>query len=164
MDDHFFDDLTKRLSEGVGSRRRALVSVGRGLLAAALPSLLQREAEASAKRRCHKKHGLYLPKGNCHCTDTCTTPSGVTYTCHNNETCGCWQTIGGKGFCGLGGHAAACTTDTDCDTTTGERCVVEFNCTDTGGPCTTSADCNEPGNLCMRSWCMSTLCVAPCPP
>ena len=57
MDEHFFDDLAKGLDDGTVSRGRALKLVGAALLSSALMPLVARPAEASLKRKCHRKGG-----------------------------------------------------------------------------------------------------------
>ena len=59
MGEQFFDDLARGLDDGTISRRRALRLAGGALLAAVVPSVFSREAEAlSARKRCHRKRGL----------------------------------------------------------------------------------------------------------
>ena len=55
MQEQFFDDLARGLDDGTISRRRALKLAGGALLAAVVPSVFSREAEAlSARKRCHR--------------------------------------------------------------------------------------------------------------
>jgi hypothetical protein len=77
MEEQFFDDLANGLDEGTLSRRRALKLAGGAPLAAAVPSLFPREAEArrrlSPKRRC-KRRGIWLAAADasspCRCSST----------------------------------------------------------------------------------------------
>src|SRR5215211_7923365 len=115
MDDSWFDALVRRYGTGA-TRRGALHLLGGGLLVAAglLPAVSPEAGAGSAKKRCRRKSGLYVAKGTCHCTSSCT--SDALHCHHNDPNCYCSQTIGGKGFCGQLGTVAVCTTDEDCPT------------------------------------------------
>jgi hypothetical protein len=160
MHGQFFDDLAKGLGDGTVSRGRAIKLVGAAFLATMVPSLVPREALAITKKKCHKKGGAYLAKGDCHCAATCNTPATVELHCHSNTSCFCAETVNSTGFCGLLGTFSGCSTSTDCPT--GQTCVVERGCTSSGGICTSSAQC--PMNYgCVKGRCQATLCAAPCP-
>ncbi len=74
MGEQFFDDLAKGLDDGTISRRRALKLVGAAALGAALIPVMPKQAEAlsrRARRRCRRKGGIPLERGNCHCAFKC---------------------------------------------------------------------------------------------
>jgi hypothetical protein len=163
VNEQFLDDLAKGLGNGNVPRRRALKLIGGALLAAMVPTLFPRHADASsrAKRRCRRMGGLYLSKGNCHCTSTCGT-SVADFHCHNNTDCFCSQTLEeGKGFCSQLGTFTNCATAVDCPI--GQSCIIRPECvSNEGKPCSSSAQCAT-GAVCVRGFCMFTLCAAPCP-
>ena len=135
MDEHFFDDLAKGLDDGTVSRGRALKLVGAALLSSALMPLVARPAEASLKRKCHRKGGLFASRGDCHCAWQC--GEDITqFTCLSNPNCTCYKTPDGKGFCGTGSGNAFCTKNSDC----------------------------TPPRKCALHTCSGGLCIAPCPP
>jgi hypothetical protein len=161
MQESWFDRVAKQLGERSGSRRRALQVVGATLAGAGLlPAVFPEAAAGGARKRCRRKGGFYLAKGNCHCTKTCGT-SISDFHCHQNSECYCSETIGGTGFCGLLGTFTACTSDEQCPA--GERCIVRLDCTASGGACESPVDCGGPNDVCVRGQCMHTLCAAPCP-
>ena len=100
MDGQFFDDLAKGLSDGHVSRRRALKLVGAALLATTVPSLFPKPAYASARKRCRRKGGSYLSKGNCHCAWKCGADA-QQFTCGGNPNCTCFKDASGRGVCGI---------------------------------------------------------------
>ena len=86
MGEQFLDDLAKGLDDGTLSRRRALKLAGGVLLAAVVPTLIPREAEARRRRRnpCRGK------------TPICE-PGGIQENCKGNPKCFCGRTVeGGK--------------------------------------------------------------------
>ena len=161
MDEHFFDDLARGLDDGTITRRRALKLVGGAALGAALMPILPKQAEALGRRfrrRCRRKRGVPLEKGNCHCATTCKTPPGIH--CHSNDNCFCFETLSGEGFCGVVSYTPApvvCSSSADCPT--GAVCVMERRCINTS--CTSSADC--PTGTCIKGTCQETFCASACP-
>jgi len=160
MADRFLDNLAKKLRTGGGSRRGALALMGAALSATALPPLLPQDEEAVSRRKCHKKKGLYMRSGDCHCTNTCDTHAGVAFHCHNRRNCFCSQTVSGEGFCIVGSAPSSCTTDAECPTAD-YRCVATFDCSRADVFCTGPADCG--GGLCLNDRCMTTYCATACP-
>jgi hypothetical protein len=136
MSGQFFDDLAKGLDDGTITRRQALRLVGGAALGAALMPILPKQAEAltrKARRRCRRKGGIPLEKGECHCGTTCNHP----IHCQNNPGCTCVTTTENTGFCGKGALCAThCTTSADCPG---------------NARCTTTSSC-----------CGPNVCVAPC--
>ena len=167
MGEQFFDDLAKGLDDGTISRRRALRLAGGALLAAVVPPLFPREAEARnrAKRRCRRKGGIYLSRGTCHCAITCALASDQ-FTCQSNPACTCIMTVTGRGFCaqGTGGRPSGCSSTADCEPSLDEVCVVNPGCPTSGGSCTTSAECRAINSnyACVNGTCQLTACASPC--
>ncbi len=166
MGEQFFDELAKGLDDGTLSRRRALKLAGGALLAAVVPTAFSREAEAAnrAKRRCRRRGGVYVSRGDCRCAITCP-PNYDEFTCHSNPDCSCIKTVTGRGFCAhiTAQHLAGCSTSANCPA--GEECVVIPGCPGSGGTCTTSADCSAAGLgfACVNGTCQFTGCHSPCP-
>jgi hypothetical protein len=165
MDEHFFDDLAKGLGDGTITRGRALRLVGGALLAVAVPSLFPRPAVASAKKKCHKKGGVFLSKGDCHCGAQCGKSPLPKFICHNNTGCTCFERADGTGgLCtdtSQGFGAVPCSTDADCSSSPGTVCVVWPNC-GSGDTCSPSAPC-QGSDGCVNGTCQRTLCLSPCP-
>ena len=165
MQEQFFDDLARGLDDGTISRRRALKLAGGALLAAVVPSVFSREAEAlSARKRCHRKGGLYLPSADptspCHCANKCTTKRALH--CHNNLECLCIKSIDGTGFCGKSGDVQNfCSSNSDCPGTSICAIVPAFCCGNVA--CTTSSQCNGACDTCINGTCQNTSCFDPCP-
>jgi hypothetical protein len=166
MGEQFFDDLARGLDEGTLSRRRPLKLAGGALVAVVLPSLFPREAEAvnRAKRRCRRKGGVYLTKGNCRCAITCPFTSDK-FTCHSNPNCVCMQTLTGSGFCADNSSnlATGCSSNAGCPV--GKECLFNPGCTGSGGSCTTEAQCKAINQFyaCVNGTCQFTGCASPCP-
>ena len=102
MEEQFFDELSRELNDGSISRRRALKLVGAAALSAALMPVMPKQAEAlsrGAHRRCHRKDGIPLDKGNCHCGWHCG-PDRDLFSCHDNPNCVCYEDASGRGLCG----------------------------------------------------------------
>jgi hypothetical protein len=167
MDEHFFDDLAKGLEDGTISRRRALKLVGAAALGAALIPVMPKQAEAlsrGARRRCHRKGGVPLEKGNCHCAENC---AGPTINCQDNTVCECFETAEGTGFCtdlrsALQG--AGCSSSADCAAFAGTRCIFARGCTGAGGRCTTDAQCKSTSAdfACIKGHCQQSFCRGAC--
>jgi hypothetical protein len=167
MDEHFFDDLAKGLDDGTITRRRALKLVGGAALGAALMPLLPKQAQALTRkfrRRCHRKGGVPVERGNCHCARQCMPSTGANFSCQNNASCICSETVEGRGFCSAGGAGTngACTSSAQC-TQPGWACVVQRGCPGSGGSCTSNAQCNSTGGYsCFKGTCQLTFCFPPC--
>jgi hypothetical protein len=162
--EQFFDDLARGLDDGTISRRRALRLGGGAVLAAIVPSLFPREAEArhrcNARCRCRRRKSRYLSHGECHCALTCST-TAANPPCHGNDSCICGESVEGSGFCFLPGAVGkACSATSECPT--GAVCVRIRGCPESGGSCTASTDCPS-GNACLNGRCQRTFCFAPCP-
>ena len=166
MGEQFFDDLAKGLDDGTISRARALRLVGGALLAAVAPSVFPREAQAlSARKRCRRKRGRFLPSADptspCRCTNKkC---ANRALHCHNNSDCYCYETIEGTGFCG---KAIAvrnyCSSAQPCPA--GSTCVVVGTFCCGNAACTTNTDCIAGAcNTCVNGTCQRTVCVEACP-
>lgn len=137
MEEQFFDELARELNDGSISRRRALKLVGAAALAAALMPVMPRQAEAlsrGARRRCHRKDGIPLERGNCNCGWQCG-PDRALFSCHDNTNCTCYKSPDGKGFCGTGTGNGGCTRNSDCD----------------------------PDRKCALNTCAGNLCILACP-
>src|SRR5215217_6227795 len=157
-----FDELARGLDQGTISRGRALRLAGGALLAAMVPTLFPREAEAisRAKRRCRRKEGIYLSRGECRCAWTSNAGEGATgFACNGNSDCFCTESAEGRGFCTLGGAVTAmgCSTSAECPT--GNTCTVLRYYG--GGSCTISADCPATDEGCIRGTCWLTYCRLP---
>ena len=131
----YFDDLATALADGSISRRRALKWIGAGALAAAIGPLFPEQAEALTRRqrrRCRRRGGVPLERGECHCGFQC--GLSVNIQCEGNPNCICLQTVGNRGFCAFNAECAqlrACTASSECPP--GWRCVVGHCCTDEFG-------------------------------
>jgi hypothetical protein len=167
MEEQFFDDLAKGLDDGTISRRRALKLAGGALLAAVVPTFFPREAEAinRAKRRCRRKGGVYRAGGNCHCTRHCSSDIEKNFTCQNNASCLCLETVEGRGFCADATAATnpGCTSSAQCSQQ-GHMCVIQRGCPDGGGSCTSNTQCQSisPAFACINGTCQHTSCFPPC--
>ena len=166
MGEQFLDDLARGLDEGTISRRRALKLAGGALLGAVVPSLFPREAEAlSARKRCHRKGGIFLPSEDptspCHCTSKDCANRGLH--CHNNSDCYCWKTIDGTGFCGKAFAVRNyCSSAQPCPA--GSTCIVVSTFCCGNSPCTTNTDCTAGAcGTCVNGNCQVTGCFEACP-
>lgn len=168
MREQLFDDLAKGLDDGTISRRRALQLAGGALLAAVVPALFPREAEAinRAKRRCRRRGGVYLSRGNCRCAITCPF-AGDKFTCHSNPNCVCFKSLTGSGFCAdnLNALPSGCSSNAECTEVERPECVVNPGCTGSGGSCTSDAQCQATNQFfaCINGTCQFTACAPPCP-
>jgi hypothetical protein len=159
MDQAGFDDLAKALSSGAGSRRRVLRVVGTALVGAPLLALAPRSAAGSGKKRCRRKGGTYVSKGECHCAEACN--SNADFTCGGSATCHCNETVEGRGLClSQVTFGSACAVSSECPPDT--FCVRVRNCDESGGSCTATTQC-PPGNACLNGRCQRTWCLGPCP-
>jgi hypothetical protein len=136
------DELARGLATGSISRRKAIMWASYGVLGAALSSMgFAEPAEALTRRfrrRCRRKGGTPVEKGNCHCALNCgVDPSD--FICHSNLDCICYQTTDGRAICALDpSQCNNCTTSADCPT--GQKCVVKSCCPNQGicaAPCPT---------------------------
>jgi hypothetical protein len=135
------DELARGLAENEVSRRQALKWAGYAVAGATLSSMgFADTAEAltrRARRRCRRKGGTPLEKGNCHCAweaDTCSPtiePNPNRFTCQNDNSCTCYKTTEGRGFCGQlsGCPPGTCSSSSDCPP--GWKCAVNTCCSAT---------------------------------
>ena len=165
MGEQFFDDLARGLDDGTLSRRRALRLAGGALLAAVVPPLFPREADArrriSKRKRCKRKGGVYFSSGTCHCASTCS----HLLSCNASSDCLCAEKADGSGgFCGDRPSVSA----SDCArlgcASPGQECIVVRDC-NLGG---VGAACRPPligcaQDLgCLNGTCQFTACVPRC--
>ena len=161
MDGVRFDTLVRGFGPGT-TRRRALRLLGGGALAGILASALVPEtANADAKKRCKRKKGIFLRKGQCKCAFTC--EANVTrFPCQNNPVCICFEGVDGQGFCSNRDTTSfGCSTTADCPS--GRTCVVLRRCASPVTSCTTQEECSSlPFTVCFKGKCELTECVLPC--
>jgi hypothetical protein len=156
MEDGHFDALARSLARTHSRRSLPRILGGGALAGAMLPALLPLSVEADAKKRCRRKAGAFLSRGDCRCAYKC--PSAAIFPCHGNESCSCGETVEGKGFCTFSlVPNTICVSSAECPT--GTKCVFT-NCT--GASCTTSTDCPAQF-LCKRGICQQGVCYTPCP-
>ena len=135
------DELARGLAENDISRRQAIRWAGYAVAGATLSSMgFAETAEALTRRqrrRCRRKGGTPLEKGNCHCAFNCGADPGQ-FACQNAD-CVCLKTAEGKGFCA--DNQAFCPPQT----------------------CSSSSQC-LPGSKCVVSGCCpsSPVCLPPC--
>jgi hypothetical protein len=139
------DELARGLAENDISRRQAIKWAGYSVLGATLTSMgFAERAEAISlsrrfRRRCRRKGGTPLEKGNCHCAASCGDVP-TQFTCAGSSACICVQTTEGTGFCANG--------TTACDAI---------------GTCSKSSECPL-GSKCVKNICCDTpVCVPVCP-
>jgi hypothetical protein len=168
MDGSRFDRLTAAWAGPVGRRRALRGAAGAaiaGLLAAA-PGLAPPGAEAAsrAKRRCRRKHGVFVSSGECRCASRCSTPQ-TRFPCHDNPNCFCGETLAGEGFCaGIGlVNSNGCSPEAGQECPSGFTCIVDRGCVGSGETCTTKATCPSPSYGCVHGRCQQTSCYAACP-
>jgi hypothetical protein len=127
------DELAMGLAENDISRRQAIKWASYSVLGAALSSMgFVESAEALTRRqrrRCRRKGGAILEKGNCHCAIKCDAPDLNNFTCQNDPDCACFQTTGGRGFCA---RLASCNTLQKCSSSS--ECPSGFKCAPTCCP------------------------------
>jgi hypothetical protein len=164
MDQTGFDSLAKALSDGAGSRRRVLQVAGAALVGAPLLALFPDSASGSGKKRCKKKHGVYLRSGECNCAVTWRkgTQAPWKFRCENTDGCGCYQTVDGSGFCAkwevVDSHHG-CESDAVCDP--GEVCTV-LRGYSSGASCDDTTPCDNPRFGCINGTCQYTSCRPAC--
>jgi hypothetical protein len=125
-DSSYFDDLATGLADGSISRRRALKWIGAGAVAFAIAPLFPEQAEAHRnrqRRRCRRRGGTPVERGECHCGYQC---GSDVAGCDENPDCTCFKTIENRGFCGVHGFCVPCTASSECQP--GWRCVVDTCC------------------------------------
>jgi hypothetical protein len=167
MHDTRFDSLTRRLSLAI-SRRRAARSLA-ALAAGLAPALMPEASQASAKKRCRKHKGVWLPAdptSPCRCALTCRAANTDPFICGPSPSnCLCYEKADdGLAFCAANILASkvACTASAQCDT--GETCVVQPGCPGAGQVCGPGNPCPSSGTLaCLNHTCQSTLCLPACP-
>jgi hypothetical protein len=165
MEQSGFDDLAKALSNGSGSRRRALQMVGAALVGAPLIAAFPVSAAGSGKKRCKKKHGVYLSSGECNC--------GVAwhkgrrsqfFPCSDNAECACYKTVAGSGFCADWSKPVpvqGCESDADCASHPGTSCTVDPGYSK-GKSCGPEKPCAVANEGCINGTCQYTACRPPC--
>jgi hypothetical protein len=128
------DELARGLAEGTISRRQALKLAGYGMLGVALSGMgFADTAEALTRRqrrRCRRKGGTLLERGECRCAGNCGADLG-TFVCRNtNGTCACQETIEGRGVCAnfgsLCGTLKVCSSSSECPP--GSKCIIDTPC------------------------------------
>ena len=122
------DRLARGLADGAISRHRALKLIGAGAVAFVIGPVFPERAEALTKkqlRRCRRRKGLPVERGQCHCADTCASDD-AQFTCGGDPTCTCLKTTENRGFCGRHGSCIPCMSSGDCGL--GFRCAVATCC------------------------------------
>jgi hypothetical protein len=160
MDQTGFDDLARVLSTGVGSRRRALQLAAAAVVGAPLLTLFPDSAAGSGKKRCKKKHGVYLTSGECTC--------GVhrhkgqdpywKFRCADSAGCACFESVDGSGICARYNVVAnhqGCESDAVCDP--GSRCTIL-----SGGSCKENSTCPDSQFNCVNGTCQYSICRPAC--
>jgi hypothetical protein len=143
------------------SRKGALKIIG-GVVTLAATSLLQGSAAAGtrARRRCRRKGGTYLSRGECRCAVACGTTD--PFACRGEASCFCGETVEGSGAClateplSIG----ACSTSIGCPMDA--KCVLHRDCPESGGLCEDLTECPA-NNACIDGRCQRTFCYARCP-
>jgi hypothetical protein len=133
------------------------------VLTPGLPLFAHRaDALSRAKRRCRRKQGRFVRRGECRCASTCPTDL-ADFSCQGNKDCACVLAAGGRGFC-----AGCFVLRNGCSQAPGERCptgytcVVNPGCVAIGVACKTSVDCPTASYGCIRGKCEQTRCSPPC--
>jgi hypothetical protein len=123
------------------------------------PTQAANVSAASAKKRCKRKHGVYVQAGQCRCAFK----SGATeerFPCQNNASCLCLEAVDGTGFCSAGSPPLlGCATNADC--ASGHACIVVPKYTGSGTKCASSNDCAGTQE-CFKGTCQWTGCATPC--
>ena len=137
-------DLSDSFWKRISRKWRQTKWAGYGVLGAALSSLgFAESAEALTRRqrrRCRRKGGTPLERGECNCAFNCeTSPEDIV--CEDNPNCSCTQTIEGRGFCA--DFFVRCPTET----------------------CSSSSECPR-GSKCLVNTCCDgpAVCLPSCPP
>ena len=135
------DELARGLAENDISRRQALKWAGYSVLGASLSSMgFAESAEALSRRkrrRCRRRGGVPVDKGECHCALKC---GGFSQSCNGTSDCDCAKTTENEGFCFLSPQA---------------------NCNDT---CSSSDQCPQGKRCVVNTCCGHPICAPPCPP
>jgi hypothetical protein len=160
------DELARGLAENDISRRQAMKWAGYSVAGAALSSMgFAETAEALTRRqrrRCHRKGGVPLEKGTCHCAGANCDTDFDFFTCGAN--CSCELTVEQRGFCAVNGNVGTgCSSSEEC--TGNNKCVVLRGCPGSGVQCTratAATDCPT-GMGCVNGICQNTYCTIPCP-
>ena len=96
------DELARGLAENDISRRQAIKWAGYSVAGAALSSLgFSETAEALTRRqrrRCRRKGGTPLERGECKCAFNCDA-NFSRFECENDPDCACGETTEGRGVC-----------------------------------------------------------------
>jgi hypothetical protein len=144
------DELARGLAENDISRRQAIKWAGYSVAGAALSSMgFAETAEALTRRqrrRCRRKGGTPLERGECHCGFKC--GSSADIVCESNRNCSCTKTIEGRGFCAnfnVNCPNVSCTSSSKCPS--GTKCVVNTCC--------------EPSAVCLPACSSSSSMSAP---
>lgn len=157
-----FDAMTRSLTDGLVSRRRALRPLAGGALAAALARL--GVAEAAARRclnegkeckrdkqccsgLCKRRTCRPAPgQANCTIKENFCREDPEIFICNDNPACRCYVTTRGTSFCGVNGdgQCAPCATNADCDAVAGagSACVRGSGCC--GGDTACFPPCPDP--------------------
>ena len=135
----YFDDLARGLAEGTISRRQALKWIGAGAVAFAIMPVAPKKAEALTRRRCLRRDGIPLDRGDCDCAFDCGAEFS-RFNCQSDPDCYCLETVTGRGFCGF---------------ISNKDCRVFHNCRD-------NSDCASGYRCIVNSCCDSRICVPSC--
>ena len=147
MDGNRFDDLTRALRAGSGSRRAVL----KGLAGTALAALFGRvAAEDAAAAVCKQGGGRCRRDGEC-CSGNCRRRKGRCTTCGRTDVCA------DVSACGPSGSGCECFFTTEGT----KRCVNSFTFCEQYPPCSLTPDCPS-GSVCVRSCCSTNVCVPLC--
>ena len=130
IENSYFDEVARELAEGTISRRQALKWLGAGALAFAALPVASRPAEALTRRfrrRCRRRGGIPLERGNCRCAFQCGAEREL-FRCGTG--CLCLLTAEGRGFCGSreGGICDNPECDESSDCAGDRRCVTNACC------------------------------------
>jgi hypothetical protein len=132
------DELARGLAENDVSRRQAIRWAGYSVLGAALSSMgFAETAEALTsrqRRRCRRKGGTPLERGECHCAFNC--PENFSrFECENDPECACGETTEDRGVCAR--IAISCGGLTQCSSSgqcpSGHKCIRD-TCCNAGAP------------------------------
>jgi hypothetical protein len=164
MEQSGFDDLARALSNESGSRRRALQVLGAALVGAPLFAVFPGAAAGSGKKRCKKKHGVYLTSGECTCAVAWHKGQQVAskFPCSDIATCACYETVDGSGFCAkfnVPDSNQGCESNGECNS--GAACTVLPGYSK-GKSCGPGKPCAERTEACVDGTCQYTSCRPPC--
>ncbi|HEU5432096.1 MAG TPA: hypothetical protein VFU81_10560 [Thermomicrobiales bacterium] len=162
MSKRVLTDRVRRFDDEGPSRRSVLLAAAAALV---WPATADDALARSAKKKCAKKGGTWLPSADpaapCRCARTCSS-SALFVTCHR-KGCGCFATTEGTGFCGSSVATNGCASSSECGG--GTQCVIvptDIGCS--GHPCTSKTDCQGfgAGYACINGTCQGTECANPC--